>query len=121
MLMLQVSELAEALEEHREGNKPVWFEVSVPATASDFDQAIFQQYTQDVSEGLDPPQEVLDFLDSKGYRKPEGVAVELGDAIIRELDTMIEILKDTGYTVDQVIEIKMAYNRSRPHKHGKAY
>lgn len=47
--------------------------------------------------------------------KPEGIAVELVDCIIRILDYL-------GYTeidVDAVMQRKMAYNKTRPYKHGK--
>lgn len=51
------------------------------------------------------------------HGKPEGVAVELADCIIRCLDTM----QSLGVDVEAVIARKIAYNRTRPHKHGKAY
>ena len=47
----------------------------------------------------------------------EGVAVELADCLIRILDTMHSLDVD----IDGVVARKMAYNASRPHKHGKAY
>lgn len=54
--------------------------------------------------------------------KPEGAAVEIVDAIIRCLDTLIDVLKDTDYTVDDVMELKMAYNEGHcEYRHGKAY
>ena len=49
--------------------------------------------------------------------KPEGAAVELADCIIRVLDTMHSL----GVDIDDVVAEKMAYNATRPHKHGKAY
>lgn len=52
-----------------------------------------------------------------GIAKPEGVAVELADCLIRILDTMHSL----GVDIDAVVQEKMAYNDSRPHKHGKAY
>ena len=78
MLMLVTSELAEALEEHREGRPNVYTGVKA---------------------------------------KPEGVAVELADALIRILDTMHSL----GVDIDAVVADKMAYNATRPFKHGKAY
>lgn len=47
--------------------------------------------------------------------KPEGVPVELADAIIRILDLCGRYEID----IDKVIEMKMAYNSTRPYKHGK--
>jgi NTP pyrophosphatase (non-canonical NTP hydrolase) len=79
MLMLATSELAEALEEHRDGKPPVY---------------------HDTATG-----------------KPEGTAVELADCVIRCLDT----LHSLGVDIDAVVAEKMAYNASRPYKHGRGY
>lgn len=49
--------------------------------------------------------------------KPEGMAVEMIDCIIRILDWC-------GYAkvdVEKVLEEKHAYNVTRPYKHGKNY
>jgi NTP pyrophosphatase (non-canonical NTP hydrolase) len=48
--------------------------------------------------------------------KPEGFAVELADAVIRIMD-LAEYL---GVPLDDMIELKHEYNKSRPYKHGKA-
>ena len=77
MLMLAVSELSEALEEHRAGNPPVYYDDG----------------------------------------KPEGLAVELVDCVIRCLD----VLSSLGVNIDGIVNRKLAYNATRPHKHGKAY
>lgn len=50
-------------------------------------------------------------------RKPEGVAVELADAVIRIADLCGHLEID----LEEVIEIKMAYNEGRPYKHGKKF
>ncbi len=55
--------------------------------------------------------------DSNGHCKPDGVAVELVDCIIRCLDTLHSLDVD----VDAILSLKMDYNETRPHKHGKAY
>lgn len=49
--------------------------------------------------------------------KPEGVAVELVDCLIRILDTLAAMNMD----VDALVAEKHAYNQTRPHKHNKAY
>ncbi len=46
--------------------------------------------------------------------KPEGVAVEMCDCIIRILD----YLAYKGVDVEKVLELKQRYNESRPYKHG---
>lgn len=55
------------------------------------------------------------YVDENG--KPEGVAVELIDALIRILDLCGNYFID----VDGIIEKKHNYNANRPRKHGKAF
>ena len=47
--------------------------------------------------------------------KPEGEAVEIADALIRILD----YVEYRGWNIDALVEEKLAYNRTRPFKHGK--
>ena len=49
--------------------------------------------------------------------KPEGVAVELIDCIIRVLD----FLGSQKVDVEDLLLEKHAYNKNRPYKHGKRY
>ena len=53
--------------------------------------------------------------DDRGNNKPEGFPTELADCVIRILD-MCEAF---GIDLENVIEEKHAYNRTRPFKHGK--
>lgn len=46
--------------------------------------------------------------------KPEGVAVELADAIIRIMD----VCEALGLDLEAAIEAKLNYNATRPHRHG---
>lgn len=51
---------------------------------------------------------------NEGSEKPEGIPIELADALIRILDLC-------GYyqiDVEDAVERKHAYNRSRPRRHG---
>lgn len=50
----------------------------------------------------------------KLFDKPEGVPIELADAIIRILDFCCHAEID----IDQAIAQKMKYNESRPFRHG---
>ena len=68
------SELSEALEAYREGQRMVW--------------------------------------DNDG--KPDGIAVEMVDCMIRILDWLAHENMD----VEMLLEIKHRYNESRPYKHG---
>ena len=46
--------------------------------------------------------------------KPEGIPSELADIIIRVLD----ICGLYGIDIESAVRAKMAYNRTRPHRHG---
>lgn len=50
-------------------------------------------------------------------RKPEGVAVEMADCLIRLLDWFGR----EGLDVDAIVARKMEYNKTRPRKHGKKF
>lgn len=104
MLMLSVSELAEGLEADREGQPAFWWR---------HEEACYQANSR---LPLDR-REAIPFCVCVGMQKPEGLAVELVDAIIRELDTLFSLDVD----IDAILWYKMEYNRQRAHKHGKAY
>jgi hypothetical protein len=59
--------------------------------------------------------EVNEIYYAKGRTKPEGVPIELGDVLIRTLETMYA----WGIDPDEVVRIKQNYNAGRPFKHGK--
>ena len=105
--MLIVTELAEAVEEERAGRAGVWY--SDPA--------------YDMHYGADMVAVEGDHLAHplRGSRsralKPEGVDVELIDALIRLLD----LLGSRCVDVDGLLKQKLAFNASRPARHGKAY
>ena len=90
------SELSEALEEERNGNPDVWF-------ACNESDSFLTCAPQDESDCLMYGKESLCKYRS---RKPEGVAVELADAVIRIADLCGHLEID----LEEVIEIKMAYN-----------
>lgn len=101
MMMLAVSELSEALEEHRAGRQNVYYRHEPGCALADH-----HVYGMP---GENP--------DCTCTAKPEGIAVELADCVIRCLDTMHSL----GVDIDAVVAEKMAYNASRPYKHGKKY
>lgn len=47
-------------------------------------------------------------------KKPEGIPIELADVVIRILDFVGREKID----LDEAIRVKMAYNKTRPHRHG---
>ncbi len=97
-IALMHSELSEALTEYRDSKPNVYFYAE---DARD-DQHLFE----------------LGELDSlmlaRRGQKPEGLAVEFADTIIRICDLAGKL----GIDLDAAIRIKAAFNETRPHKHG---
>src|SRR5689334_5831236 len=93
-LMLMVSELSEAVEEVRKGTPP-----------------IYQNHSDPYVDILIQPGE--ESWVSKN--KPEGLAVELADVILRIFD-YAEYKKLNLY---EAIMLKHEYNKTRPFRHGK--
>lgn len=85
------SELSEALEEYRAGSPLVY--------ADDYE--IMQRITA--------KSEI-----SAKYLKPEGMAVEMVDCLIRILDWFGQMELD----VEEILAIKHEYNKTRPYRHG---
>lgn len=86
------SELSEALEEYRNGHEKAWGKCTLP----DRDDC-----------PLVPCPQCRNF-------KPEGMAVEMADCIIRILDWCGK----EGVDIDKVMREKMDYNKTRPYRHG---
>lgn len=101
-LMLIVSELAEAMEEHRKLD-------------SGYRIDEIQYKSED---GIIYRDQEVGMKDGKMMYKPEGFAIELADAVIRIMD-LCEYL---GIDLADAIMIKSDYNRGREFRHGnKAY
>lgn len=86
------SELSEALEEYRKGRPMayVWRPDDYPG------------YNED------------DISKWKTGEKPEGIATELADCLIRILDYLAHV----GVDVDDIVARKVEYNKTRPYRHG---
>lgn len=82
------SELSEALEEFRAGH--------------DFDEVYY-------NEAIDPKTGDTVLID-----KPEGIPIELADAVIRIAD----ICGRYGIDLQEALRIKQAYNKTRTYRHG---
>ena len=54
---------------------------------------------------------------TKACVKPEGVAIELADAVIRIAD----LCGHMGIDLESAVALKMEYNEGRPFKHGKLF
>ena len=99
ILMLCVSELAEALEEYREGRPDVY---------CGHDNR-YGGVCERAASG-----ECTSMNDDFERAKPEGVAIELADCIIRILD----YCGYAGIDIEEAIRIKHRYNKSRQYRHG---
>ncbi|WP_160045685.1 hypothetical protein [Paenibacillus sp. USDA918EY] len=98
VLVLVHSEVSEALEDHRNGHEPtdVWYEEELgDVTITHYPNALPQ-------------------LKIPGYWKPCGIPSELADICIRVFDACGRY----GIDLEQAIEEKMAYNATRPQRHG---
>lgn len=98
IVALCYSELSEALEEyHRAGRPMEWRKCEI--------------------DGLPCDKVTCECDDCSGYyfdKKPEGIAVEMADCLIRILDWFGKENLD----VDRIVQEKMEYNKSRPYRHG---
>lgn len=94
------SELSEALEEYRADRPMEWHECEYDGLPCDQDTC--DSYEHGVCDGSD------------ARDKPEGIAVEMADCLIRLLDWFSK----EGLDVDRIVQEKMAYNETRPYRHG---
>lgn len=120
---LIITELAEAVEEFRTGHdfNDIHYTVKVSPDRPMSDDPLVVQglrklmHYQETRGDAGPPTEAeWEALVHAGIAKPEGVVVEFIDALIRLLDT----LGAENANVQKVLDLKMAYNRTRPHRHG---
>lgn len=100
------SELSEALEEHRSGRPMIYCgseskECETAPTPDTVEVGGKSFKTPCVSCNLE-------------HKKPEGVAIELADCIIRILD----YCGHAGIDIEEAIRIKHEYNKTRPYRHG---
>lgn len=89
------SEISEALEEWRNGSPVIYGCCNIEGAVC-------------------PHAEKCDRSENEPSCKPEGLAVELGDAVLRIFDYLAFLNVD----IESVLEGKHAYNMSRPYKHG---
>ena len=68
----------------------------------------------ELSEALEEYRDGNPNLYYNDYDKPEGIAVELADCIIRILDWCGK----EGIDIEEIIRIKHEYNKTRPYRHG---
>ena len=114
------SELSEALEEFRAGRPMVWYSCTEiqpyhPCDPKDsFDCQMYGKEPCDPKDSFDCQMYGKEECCKYRGKKPEGIAVELCDCIIRILD----YLGKEGVDVEAVLAEKHAYNKTRPYRHG---
>lgn len=96
VLALVHSEVSEALEEYRDGQ--------------DLRRIRYVHPDGQVC----PPDQQCRSVNGVQDAKPEGFPIELADILIRVLDAAAEWSID----IQEAVDVKMAYNSSRPHRHG---
>lgn len=101
-LCLIHAELPEALEEYRDGNPLVYGTCALAAEDCEY---------SGLCDNVGHPSESGEIA---GPCKPEGIAVELADVILRTLDLMAAL----GVDVDAVVMAKHRYNLGREYRHG---
>ncbi len=94
-LALVVTEVAEAMEEVRHGD-------SRPA---------IYQFDRSRDDYKIIPHSNVNWDNTQ---KPEGVAIELADAVIRIMD----MFDNYGWDLEQALKVKMDYNKTRSYRHG---
>jgi NTP pyrophosphatase (non-canonical NTP hydrolase) len=140
LLMLIVSELGEALEAHRCGKFADWKEYNRSIKEFYFTpEGSFKKHIKDTFE--DELADVfIRIFDLYGYLErtpelslfmvnteniPEMLFQSVGYLTMYQYDAflcfMIAICKKLNIPIEKHIRAKMAYNKTRPHKHGKEY
>ena len=115
-ILLMVSELTEAFEEIRSGKPTTETYYVMPAVPASL---IAEVGDVDIA-----TKSFEDFWKNQpGLKKPEGFPSELADALIRLLSLVYEIEQDKGEVIPLVeaVEEKIAYNDTRPYKHGRQF
>lgn len=95
------AEISEAVEEWRGGNPLVYGTCALAAEGCQY-SGVCDRVGQPGGDGVDGP------------CKPEGVAVELCDAVMRIFDYLAYM----GVDIEAVLEAKYAYNVGREYRHG---
>ena len=108
LLMLVVSELAEAMEADRHGKTLIAFNSPIPPRHRTWDQ-----WLRSAAEKMNISEMRSTF---ETYVK-DTVEDEIADAFIR----LFDLCGFYGIDIEAHIKAKMAYNATRPAKHGKKY
>lgn len=108
--LIEISELME--ESHTTAKEKGWWDE--PRTFAECIALIHSEASEGLEEWRNGEDEIYFVKDKYGNDKPEGIAVELADILIRVGDVSMHF----GYELVRALELKLAYNKTRPHRHG---
>ena len=97
------SELSESLEEYRNGKPNFYYKCLI-------DESDECCICEPENSGCGYQSDMC----NEKSKKPEGIAIELADCIIRILD----YCGKEGIDIEEAVRIKHEYNKTRPHRHG---
>jgi NTP pyrophosphatase (non-canonical NTP hydrolase) len=101
-------------EVNRNAREKGWWDGSDGRTFGDF-IALFHSELSEAYEEYRNGREITEvYQEESNPSKPEGIPVELADCVIRILD----FLEQNGIDLQEVLERKHAYNRTRSYRHG---
>jgi NTP pyrophosphatase (non-canonical NTP hydrolase) len=103
------SELSEALEEYRNGRPLIWH-ACIPTDPIAGCRNMVHCNSKMSRIGCIKPAADCQYKD----KKPEGIAIELADCIIRILD----YCGKEGIDIEEAIRLKHEYNKTRTYRHG---
>lgn len=105
MIALMHSELSEALESYRDSEPPLFYTLKAEEA---------KQLGMHGDQKWEGPAYLTTLTGGPVLGKPEGIATEFADTIIRIADTCEKL----GIPLAQALVEKMAYNDTRPYRHG---
>ncbi len=106
------------MEAHRIAKEKGWYDPpKTPVESCALVHTEISELIEDLRLGRDafPPSGIATVNSESGKPpKPIGPAVEAADAVIR----LADMCQHLGWDLEEAVALKMAYNETRPHRHG---